>query len=73
MAGLGMDIQRLTGADIKSRHWDAFYEFYINTTGDQKCELFIALCTVDSACGLAGSGMAVVTWPPEGCVEQELR
>ena len=33
MAGQGMDIQRLTGADIKSRHWDAFYQFYMNTTG----------------------------------------
>ena len=33
VAGTGLDIQRLTGPDIKSRHWDAFYEFYMNTTG----------------------------------------
>lgn len=24
----------MTGADIKSAHWDAFYKFYLNTTGE---------------------------------------
>lgn len=54
VAGLGMDIQRLTGADIKSRHWDAFYEFYINTTGTQNRQLPVAMSTVNNACGLGG-------------------
>lgn len=34
LAGEGLDIQRLTGADIQPRHWDAFYQFYMNTTGE---------------------------------------
>ncbi|KAK9906585.1 hypothetical protein WJX75_004542 [Coccomyxa subellipsoidea] len=28
----GLSLHRLTGADIKSAHWDAFYKFYLNTT-----------------------------------------
>ena len=54
VAGLGMNIQRLTGADIKSRHWDAFYEFYMNTTGDRNstCQKHCALWTMHVA--LAG-------------------
>ena len=28
----GVDIQILTGADIKPRHWDAFFQFYMNTS-----------------------------------------
>ena len=36
VAGLGMNIERLSGADIKSRHWDAFHKFYMNTTGEQQ-------------------------------------
>jgi uncharacterized protein len=31
----GLDIEVLTGADLQSRHWDAFYEFYI-ATSDRK-------------------------------------
>ncbi len=27
----GLEIERLTGGDIKERHWDAFYEFYQDT------------------------------------------
>jgi predicted N-acyltransferase len=29
----GLKLQRLTGSDITSSHWDAFYNFYINTSG----------------------------------------
>jgi len=32
VADLGLDIRTLTGADIKERHWDAFFEFYLSTT-----------------------------------------
>ncbi len=28
----GLTVQTLRGADIEERHWDAFYEFYRNTT-----------------------------------------
>ncbi|BDA46053.1 hypothetical protein COCOBI_08-1450 [Coccomyxa sp. Obi] len=28
----GLSLHRLTGSEIKSDHWDAFYKFYINTT-----------------------------------------
>ncbi|CAL8462191.1 g1722 [Coccomyxa elongata] len=28
----GLSLHRLTGSEIKSQHWDAFYKFYINTT-----------------------------------------
>lgn len=28
----GLRIRRLTGADIKPAHWDAFHSFYMNTT-----------------------------------------
>jgi predicted N-acyltransferase len=31
----GLDIEVLTGSDLKSRHWDAFYEFYL-ATSDRK-------------------------------------
>jgi len=27
----GLEIQALTGADIKAQHWDAFWQFYIDT------------------------------------------
>ena len=27
----GMRIRRLTGADLRPRHWDAFYAFYLST------------------------------------------
>lgn len=27
----GLVIRRLSGNDIKARHWDAFYEFYVDT------------------------------------------
>ena len=27
----GIEIERLTGADLKEHHWDAFYEFYLDT------------------------------------------
>lgn len=30
----GVRIARLTGDDLKSKHWDAFYAFYRNTTGE---------------------------------------
>ncbi len=29
----GVEIERLTGSDIKEHHWDAFYRFYIDTGG----------------------------------------
>jgi predicted N-acyltransferase len=32
---LGLEIEILTGADLKPRHWDAFYEFYL-ATSDRK-------------------------------------
>ena len=28
----GISIKRLRGDDLKSKHWDAFYEFYLNTS-----------------------------------------
>ncbi|MBT5265418.1 MAG: N-acetyltransferase [Rhodospirillaceae bacterium] len=28
----GIDIHRLTGPDIEERHWDAFYNFYVDTS-----------------------------------------
>jgi uncharacterized protein len=31
----GLEIDVLTGADLKTRHWDAFYEFYL-ATSDRK-------------------------------------
>jgi len=31
----GLEIEVLTGSDLKSRHWDAFYEFYL-ATSDRK-------------------------------------
>jgi len=31
----GLEIEILTGADLKPRHWDAFYEFYL-ATSDRK-------------------------------------
>mgnify|MGYP003633153367 FL=1 len=32
VAELGLDIRTLSGSDIKERHWDAFYDFYLSTT-----------------------------------------
>ncbi len=29
----GLSIERLSGADIKEAHWDAFYDFYMDTGG----------------------------------------
>ena len=29
----GLTFERLTGGDLKSQHWDAFYQFYIDTGG----------------------------------------
>ena len=31
----GIEIQRLTGADLTEEHWDAFYQFYVDT-GNRK-------------------------------------
>jgi len=31
----GVEIERLTGADIQKQHWDAFYQFYVDT-GNRK-------------------------------------
>jgi len=31
----GVEIERLTGADIQEQHWDAFYQFYVDT-GNRK-------------------------------------
>ena len=31
MASAGITLQALTGKDIAERHWDAFYEFYMDT------------------------------------------
>ena len=28
----GLEIETLTGADLESRHWDAFHRFYVSTT-----------------------------------------
>ena len=33
LAKEGLQIRRLSGADIRPHHWDAFYDFYINTSG----------------------------------------
>ena len=33
--GRGLEIEVLTGSDLKSRHWDAFFEFYL-ATSDRK-------------------------------------
>ena len=33
MEGAGIRVDRLRGTDLKPKHWDAFYEFYRNTTG----------------------------------------
>src|SRR4051812_17816855 len=30
--GAGIAISTLTGADVKSHHWDAFFRFYMNTS-----------------------------------------
>lgn len=38
----GLSLHRLTGADIKSSHWDAFYNFYIHTTGANRCQRIIS-------------------------------
>ena len=35
VAGYGLDIRALTGADITEAHWDAFYRFY-RATSDEK-------------------------------------
>ncbi|MDP4796165.1 MAG: GNAT family N-acetyltransferase [Rhodospirillales bacterium] len=32
VAELGLDIRTLSGSDLKERHWDAFFEFYLSTT-----------------------------------------
>ena len=32
-------MRRLSGADIRPHHWDAFYDFYINTSGAIEGEL----------------------------------
>ncbi|KAI5084261.1 hypothetical protein GOP47_0000430 [Adiantum capillus-veneris] len=31
----GLQLRRLRGGDIKAQHWDAFYEFYRNTTDNK--------------------------------------
>lgn len=33
VASAGLRLRRLSGNDIKPKHWDAFYECYCNTTG----------------------------------------
>ena len=33
VAAAGLSVERLRGADLKTEHWDSFYEFYRNTTG----------------------------------------
>lgn len=32
VADSGLEIRTLTGAEIEDRHWDAFYDFYLDTT-----------------------------------------
>lgn len=39
-AAEGLRFLRLTGDDIKPRHWDAFYDFYVDTTGAGKTRRF---------------------------------
>lgn len=36
VAAAGLRIERLRGADLKPVHWDAFFQFYRNTTGAQR-------------------------------------
>lgn len=36
VAAAGLRVERLRGADLKAAHWDAFYQFYRNTTGEQR-------------------------------------
>jgi uncharacterized protein len=33
VADSGLTLRQLTGADIRPEHWDAFYSFYMDTTG----------------------------------------
>lgn len=33
IAAEGLTLRRLSGEDITPAHWDAFYKFYINTSG----------------------------------------
>ena len=41
----GLHPVKLSGDEITARHWKAFYEFYINTTGRaQCCLLWLWLC-----------------------------
>ena len=40
VAAAGLRIERLRGGDLKPAHWDAFYQFYRNTTGaESECEV----------------------------------
>ncbi len=34
VANAGLTVRKLSGDDIKPHHWEAFYQGYINTTGD---------------------------------------
>ena len=41
----GLKIKRLSGDTLQPHHWDAFYEFYINTSGDAPPPLdVVAIC-----------------------------
>lgn len=31
----GITVQRLRGGDIQTHHWDAFFQFYLNTVDDK--------------------------------------
>ena len=33
IAALGLEFEFLTGSDLRERHWDAFFEFYLDTGG----------------------------------------
>ena len=45
IAAEGLTLRRLSGDDITPVHWDAFYKFYINTSG-------ACLCPQDALPGL---------------------
>lgn len=61
VANAGLRVRRLTGDDIKPSHWEAFYQGYINTTGDLSCSASASLSPsldlllLGTACGWGGS------------------
>lgn len=40
-AALGLSIRTLTGDDIKARHWDAFYRFYLDTVERKSAQAYL--------------------------------